>query len=71
MQDLVPAAALYIGLAAIVIGALFYRDDIRRALREPWGHDKYGGTGGAAGGGWGGGGDCGGGGGGDGGAGCS
>jgi len=69
MQDFVPAAALYIGLAGIVIGALFYRDDIRRALREPWGDNRYGGNIGIPGGG-GGGGDCSGGGG-DGGAGCS
>jgi hypothetical protein len=66
MQDFVPAAALYIGIAGIVIGALFYRDDIRRALREPWGDNRYGGNIGIPGGG----GDCSGGGG-DGGAGCS
>ena len=55
MQELVPTAALCTGLAAIVIGALFYRDDIRRALREPWGDNRYGGEVGVPGPGWGGG----------------
>ena len=59
MQDLIPAAALYIALAGIVIGALFYRDDIRRALREPWRDHGYGGDFSVPGGGGGGGGDCG------------
>ena len=41
VHDPVPAAALWIALAGIVMGDLFCRDDIRSALREPW-RDGYG-----------------------------